>query len=102
MDADAVARFAVGGHGSAMRQTRQRGECFRENVMGGLVLEGSDKSDAARFKIKPWIDQALTRAGALTGAITPANKFAGDPECGPGATGRQGRIGTISRSHIQL
>jgi hypothetical protein len=92
MDADAVARFSVGSHSSAMRQTRQRGQRFRQNVMGGLALESGDKSDAARLKIEPRIDQALTGASTL----------AGDPESGPGAAGRQGRVSTISRSHIQL
>jgi hypothetical protein len=80
MDADAVARLAIRRHCAAMRKARKGGQSFLQDVMRGLVVEGSDKSDATGFVIETFIDQ------------TP----------GPGIAGRQGRSDTISRSHIQL
>ena len=89
---DVVAGFAVGSHRSAMRETRKGGESLRQNVMRGLVVECGDKSDAAGFMIETFVDQASTPVSMLTGNLGP----------GSGAAGRQGRISTFSRSHIQL
>jgi hypothetical protein len=75
-----------------MRQARKSRQSFRQDVMRGLIVEGSDKSDAARFKVEARIDQAFT----------PARTLDGGPDCGPGAAGRQGRSSTFSRSHIQI
>jgi hypothetical protein len=92
VNANAVARFSVGGHGAPMREAREGSQSLREDVMRGLVVESGDKSDAARFEVETRIDEAFTRSSTL----------AGDPKSGPGAAGRQGRFSTISRSHIQL
>ena len=80
VNADPVARLAVSSHRAAMRQTRKRSQCLLQNVMRGLVVEGSDKSDATGFMIETLVDQTF----------------------GPGVAGRQGRSDTIPRSHIQL
>jgi hypothetical protein len=51
-DADAVAALAVGGSGSAMRQTAERRQCIRQDGVRRDARGGGDESDATGVAIE--------------------------------------------------
>ena len=61
-DAHPVAALAVGGNGSAMRQTSQRGERLGQDFMGGLVAQRGHETDTAGVVVKARIEQVGGKA----------------------------------------
>ena len=56
-DAHPIAALAVGGNGSAVGQTSQRGERLGQDFMGGLVAQRSHESYTAGVVVKATIEQ---------------------------------------------